>query len=53
MLIMKRTLLIAIATLGASSQAHALAIPISEPGILSLLGLGAVATVLAVRYWRR
>lgn len=50
---MKNSLLILLGTLGVTSQAHALAIPISEPGMASLLGLGAVVAVLAVRYLRR
>lgn len=43
----------AIGLLALSAQAHALALPISEPGMLSLLGLGALVTVLAIRYLRR
>ena len=36
-----------------SNNAMALTTPVSEPGTLSLIGLGAVVTILAVRHFRR
>lgn len=37
----------------AGPQAQATTIAVAEPGMLSLLGLGAVIAVLATRYFRR
>ena len=50
---MRKPVIAAWGLLTLSAQAHALAIPVSERSILSLLGLGALATVLAIRYLRR
>ena len=36
-----------------AAPAQATTVVVSEPGIVSLLGLGAIVTVLAIRYFRR
>lgn len=37
----------------AAGSANALAAPVSEPSMLALLGLGAIAAILAVRMFRK
>lgn len=37
----------------ASAQAQATTVTVAEPGMLSLLGLGAVVAVLTLRFCRR
>lgn len=44
---------VALAMLGAISPAQAFAMTVSEPGIVPLLGLGALIAVLTIRYLRR
>lgn len=40
-------------TLLLSTSANATTVAVAEPGIMSLLGLGAVAAVLSVRLFRK
>ena len=45
--------LIAFGALAATSQAYATTVPVSEPGVMSLLGIGALVAILVVRHLRR
>lgn len=52
---MKSKLQLVLIVLGsvAASSANALTAPVSEPNMLALLGLGAMAAILAVRMFRK
>lgn len=49
----KRQVLLIVLGSAAAGSAHALTAPVSEPNMLALLGLGAMAAILALRMMRK